>query len=387
MADIDQIIKLSNHLRDEGMAVSIRTSQTAYDTCELLSNMNRNTLKEALRAVYVKNKYDIPKFNKAFDKIFQSNYKKDLEKKSSSKRIPQNNFKHSNKMRIIKKKNTKTSVNQKFKNKREMEEYMGTPPLYDSEDLERDGELLNKDLTKINEFDPRMLELCQELGRRIANKRSKRKSQAKTNKIDIRKTIRQNLKYGGTTLDLVKSRPRLHKNQHLFLDDISGSCEWISTWFFMLMYSCQTSFKNSRTFEFDNKTIETTEALKSKYLYEAFVNVRDMRIKKAMVHGTSNMYTAFKSFLRQADISNKTYIIILSDCRDWAGPKDDGVQRSVELIREMSHRAKKVIILNPEDRKKWDIVDSCVSLYREAGAKVYEVNNLNQLADFIMNIH
>ena len=115
MADIDQIIKLSNHLRDEGMAVSIRTSQTAYDTCELLSNMNRNTLKEALRAVYVKNKYDIPKFNKAFDKIFQSNYKKDLEKKSSSKRIPQNNFKHSNKMRIIKKKNTKTSVNQKFK--------------------------------------------------------------------------------------------------------------------------------------------------------------------------------------------------------------------------------------------------------------------------------
>lgn len=110
-------------------------------------------------------------------------------------------------------------------------------------------------------------------------------------------------------------------------------------------------------------------------------------VLKAMVHGTSNMYTAFKSFLRQADISNKTYIIILSDCRDWAGPKDDGVQRSVELIREMSHRAKKVIILNPEDRKKWDIVDSCVSLYREAGAKVYEVNNLNQLADFIMNIH
>lgn len=107
MADINQIIKLSNHLRDEGMAVSIRTSQTAYDTCELLSNMNRNTLKEALRAVYVKNKYDIPKFNKAFDKIFQSNYKKDLEKKSSSKRIPQNNFKHSNKMRIIKRKTLK----------------------------------------------------------------------------------------------------------------------------------------------------------------------------------------------------------------------------------------------------------------------------------------
>ena len=38
------------------------------------------------------------------------------------------------------------------------------------ENLEREGELLNKDLTKLNKFDPRMLELCQQLGRRIANK-------------------------------------------------------------------------------------------------------------------------------------------------------------------------------------------------------------------------
>ncbi len=387
MIDVNQIVELSNYLRDEGVAVSIRTTQTAYDTCELLSNENRNTLKEALRSVYVKNKYDIPKFNKAFEEIFRPAFEVALENEASSKRVARNNFQHSNKMRIIKKKDVKASVKQKFKNIREMEEYMGTPPLYDSEDLERDGELLNKDLTKINQFDPRMLELCQELGRRIANKRSRRKAQSKTNKIDIRKTIRQNLKYGGTTIDLVKARPRPHKNQHLFLDDISGSCEWISSWFFMLMYSCQTSFKNSRTFEFDNKTIETTEALKSKYLYEAFVNVRDMRIKKSMIHGTSNMYTAFKSFMRQADITNKTYIIILSDCRDWAGPKDDGIQRSVELIRQMSSMAKKVIILNPEDRKKWDIVDSCVSLYREAGAQVYEVNTLNQLADFVMNMH
>ena len=49
--------------------------------------------------------------------------------------------------------------------------------------------------------------------------------------------------------------------------------------------------------------------------------------------------------------------------------------------------SKKVIILNPEDRNKWDIADSCVSLYEDAGAKVYEVNTLNQLADFVMDMH
>ncbi|OWT32987.1 hypothetical protein BGI41_04765 [Methanobrevibacter sp. 87.7] len=390
MVDINQIINLSNDLRNDGVNVSVRTTQTAYDACSLLDGSDRDVLKNALKSVYVKNKYDIPKFNKAFEKVFTLKPINEEVEKVNPNKIAKNNFNHSNKMRIKKlPKNSKSKKkdNNNFKNK-SLEELMGAPPLIEHEEnLEKDSELLNKDLTKLNNFDPRMLELCQELGRRIANKRSRRKNKAHTNKIDIRKTIRTNLKYGGTTLDLIKAKPRNRRNQHLFLDDISGSCEWISSWFFMLMYSCQSAFKDSRTFEFDNKTIETTDALKSKYLLESFVEVRDMRIKNAMVHGTSNMYTAFKSFMKQAKISNKTYVIILSDCRDWAGPKVNGVPASVDLVRKMAHDAKKVIILNPEDRYKWDVVDSCVSLYRDAGASVYEVNTLNQLADFVANMN
>ena len=259
----------------------------------------------------------------------------------------------------------------------------GQPLLDEVKQLERDGELLNKDLTKLNRFDPRMLEICQRLGKRIANKRSRRKIKSSSHKIDMRRTMRANLKYGGVPMELVKAKPRPHKNEHLFLNDISGSCEWISSWFFMLMFSAQTAFKRSRTFEFDNKVIETTKALKEEYLIDSFVKVRDLRVKNMMVHGTSDMYSAFKQFQEKANISNKSYIIILSDCRDWAGPKVHGKPASVELIEEMARDAKKLIILNPEERKKWDIVDSCVSLYEEAGAQVFEVNTLNQLAHFV----
>jgi len=59
-------------------------------------------------------------------------------------------------------------------------------------------------------------------------------------------------------------RKKPHRKEHLFLNDISGSCEWISSWFFMLMFACQSAFKDSRMFEFDNKTIETTDLLKRK---------------------------------------------------------------------------------------------------------------------------
>ena len=380
---IKKIVELSNQLRSEGLPVSIRSTQSAVEVYNTLGETNRTLLKNALMAIYVKDRYDIPKFNKIFEEIFKKEVPKpEIDEVQRSKaylgRGPQ-----SNKYVIKKQSNMASKIRKEKIDNEQLKMLSGQPLLEEAKRLERDGELMNKDLTKLNRFDPRMLEICQRLGKRIANKRSRRKVQTSSNKIDMRRTIRANLKYGGVPMELVKAKPRPHKNEHLFLNDISGSCEWISSWFFMLMFSAQTAFKRSRTFEFDNKVIETTKALKEEYLIDAFVKVKDMRIKNMMVHGTSDMYSAFKGFQDAANISNKSYVIILSDCRDWAGPKVNGIPASVEIVEEMVRDSKKVVILNPEDRKKWDIVDSCVSLYEEAGAHVFEVNTLNQLAHFV----
>ena len=381
---ISKIARLSADLRGEGLPVSIRSTQAATEIYHNLGDGDRDLLKTALLAIYVKDRYDIPKFLKVFDEVFK---KPEPEKKSMEELNKGNAYRgkgpKSNKY-IIKKQNT---IGQKIRkekiNNEKLKMLSGQPLLEEAKMLERDGELMNKDLTKLNRFDPRMLEICQRLGKRIANKRSRRKIEANSHKIDMRRTMRANLKYGGVPMELVKAKPRPHKNEHLFLNDISGSCEWISSWFFMLMFSAQTAFKRSRTFEFDNKVIETTKALKEEYLIDSFVKVKDMRVKNMMVHGTSDMYSAFKQFQEKANINNKSYVIILSDCRDWAGPKVNGIPASVELVEEMARDSKKLIILNPEDRNKWDIVDSCVSLYQDAGAKVFEVNTLNQLAQFV----
>ena len=381
---ISKIARLSADLRGEGLPVSIRSTQAATEIYHNLGDGDRDLLKTALLAIYVKDRYDIPKFLKVFDEVFK---KPEPEKNSMEELNKGNAYRgkgpKSNKY-IIKKQNTMGQKIRKEKiNNEKLKMLSGQPLLEEAKMLERDGELMNKDLTKLNRFDPRMLEICQRLGKRIANKRSRRKVEANSHKIDMRRTMRANLKYGGVPMELVKAKPRPHKNEHLFLNDISGSCEWISSWFFMLMFSAQTAFKRSRTFEFDNKVIETTRALKEEYLIDSFVKVKDMRVKNMTVHGTSDMYSAFKQFQEKANINNKSYVIILSDCRDWAGPKVNGIPASVELVEEMVRDSKKLIILNPEDRNKWDIVDSCVSLYQDAGAKVFEVNTLNQLAQFV----
>ncbi len=381
---IKKIANLSADLRKEGLPVSIRSTQAATEIYQNLGADDKNLLKTALMAIYVKDRYDIPKFLKIFEKVFAAPEPEEKKGENPNKgKAYQGTGPKSNKY-IIKKQNTMGRKIQKEKiNNEKLKMLSGQPLLEEAKKLERDGELMNKDLTKLNRFDPRMLEICQRLGKRIANKRSRRKVESNSNKIDMRRTMRANLKYGGVPIELIKAKPRPHKNEHLFLNDISGSCEWISSWFFMLMFSAQTAFKRSRTFEFDNKVIETTKALKEEYLIDSFVKVKDMRVKNMMVHGTSDMYSAFKKFQEMANINNKSYVIILSDCRDWAGPKVNGIPASVELVEEMVRDSKKVIILNPEDRNKWDIVDSCVSLYKDAGAQVFEVNTLNQLAQFV----
>ena len=381
---ISKIANLSAQLREKGLPVSIRSTQAATEIYMNFGEEDRNLLKTALMAIYVKDRYDIPKFMKVFDEIFAvEKLKKEMPDDLNKSNAYRGKGPKSNKYIIKKQQSMGKRIRQEKINNEQLKMLSGQPLLDEVKQLERDGELMNRDLTKLNRFDPRMLEICQRLGKRIANKRSRRKAKSSSHKIDIRKTIRANLKYGGVPIELVKAKPRPHKNEHLFLNDISGSCEWISSWFFMLMFSAQTAFKKSRTFEFDNKVIETTDALKEEYLIDAFVRVKDQRIKNMMVHGTSDMYSAFKQFIDVSKINNKSYVIILSDCRDWAGPKVNGIPASVELVEQMVRESKKVIILNPEDKNKWDVVDSCVSLYKDAGAQVFEVNTLNQLAHFV----
>mgnify|MGYP003291335164 CR=1 FL=1 len=68
---INKIAKLSADLRKEGLPVSIRSTFSASEVYLELGDMDRDLLRTALRAIYVKDKYDIPKFNKIFEEIFK----------------------------------------------------------------------------------------------------------------------------------------------------------------------------------------------------------------------------------------------------------------------------------------------------------------------------
>src|SRR5690606_11690148 len=93
----------------------------------------------------------------------------------------------------------------------------------DNPEMENSG-LLKSNLNTLNSLQPELIDLCQKLGRKIATKRVRRYKQSKKQKPDIRRTIRKNLKHGGALLELVKSKPKIKKQNHYFLSDISVSC-------------------------------------------------------------------------------------------------------------------------------------------------------------------
>ncbi len=398
------IIKFSGILRNNGIPVSIRSTKTACETISLIKD-NDVDLREALACIYLKNQSQRNVFDKMYDSFFEGNG----ELTNPNEERTSTFARHTRFSKI-----TNKSLNPKIKYKimDYQAEYLKDSLTDDlkmdyientlggsSDNSNKDGnsELLKSDLMAVNSLQPELIDLCQKLGRKIATKRSRRYKQSKKQKPDIRRTIRKNMVHGGTLFELVKSKPKIKKQNHYFLSDVSVSCDWMSIWFFCMIYAAQNSFNKARAFEFDNKTAEISSALQELSVIDAFIKVLEIRQENSMIHGKSNMYLAFERFLSHANLNNKSYVMILSDCRDWAGPKCHNVSpdlikkygnkpASSDLIKEMVRKSKRVLILNPESKNKWDVADSCVSYYEESGAECFEVRNLEQLADLISEI-
>jgi len=381
---ITNIVKFSGQLRENGIPASIRSTELACKATPLIEK-NKGNLKEALAAIYLKDQRHREKFNKTFDDFFiKKEIKEDKKEKSaygkkspflktynvsvSSKRVVNKDFgKDGQKYTISYIKNSLDSFDT------------------DGEEL-GDSKLLKEDIKTINTMQVELIDLCNKLGQKIATQRSKRNKIAKKQKPDIRRSIRKNLKHGGTLLELMKSKPKIKKQNHYFLSDVSVSCDWISIWFFCTLYAAQNSFSRAKAFEFTNKSVEITPALYEPDLIEAFIKVMKIRHQNSMIGGKSNMFTAFTNFEKLANLNNKSYVLILSDCRDWAGPKEKRIPKSAEIIENIVKKSKRVLILNPEEKKKWNVADSCVSHYENAGAEIFEVRNLEQLADLIIDL-
>lgn len=377
----ERIVALSNQLREEGVPVSVRSTKTACDVWELMKSSTKiEDIQNALKSVYIKDTHDEKKFDTIFEELFTE---------------PDD---------IIKHKTKETSDNPFNDPAIEQEDIMGMPdsqltdlpieqiipPEFDAENLQKnkihEKDLLKTDITHLNTFDERIVDLCRKLGQKIANSRTRRKRLLKSNNINMPRTIRKNLKNGGKLIDIEYHKPKINKTKHIFLNDVSGSCDWISNWFFSIIYACQKSFDKITCYEFDSKIIETTDALQTESYEVSYEAVTLKKLQRGMIHGQSDMTNSFKEFISKAHLNHRTTVIILTDCRDWQGKREEGILESATILKEIVTKSSKVLIFNPEPKSKWNTPTSCVKDYQKVGAEVYEIKDLNNLAKLITKL-
>lgn len=368
----EKILTLSYFLRREGMDVSIRSSITATLIWnKYKSELTLNELKNALRSVYVKNKEDLPKYERAFNNVFIFNrdtkhkkadhvpldiHENDKYTKTASENGPREDT------------TRETILRRRLENKKLI-----------------DNTILTDEVNTLNTIDYRVYDLCHKFSKKIANQRTLRKKMEYSHKINIPKTIRKNLKNGGHLINLIHSKPPKHKSKHIFLCDISGSCEWATTWFFAVMCGCHESFDDLTIFDFDHRIVDVTEILKMEFKNSFQINVahQSMGLRP---RGHSNMTKAFTQFLKKNKLNHQTDVIILTDCRDWNGRRIDGLLESATILRKIVVRSRNVYIFNPENKIRWNTPTSCVKDYEEVGARVFQTNTIEEFAKVIREI-
>ncbi len=243
---------------------------------------------------------------------------------------------------------------------------------------DREEYLLTKHIYQITPEEIReMRELIRRFGQKLKNRISLRKKRVKHGGIDIKRTLRTSLQYGGVPFRLFRKDRKIDRPQLVVLCDISGSVNQYSRFMLLLTYTLQGLFSKVRTFAFISNMVEITPL---------FMEMDPERALNSIFEDTSFTYgwgsnygRCFDQFMKNYSdsLTRKTTVLILGDGRN--NYQDPGMH----AFTRMKERARNVLWLNPDRSHLWNWADSIAYLYRDHCDEMREVNNFLDLSEFI----
>src|SRR5207244_8910095 len=100
---------------------------------------------------------------------------------------------------------------------------------------------------------------------KIATQISRRKKRARRgNVVDLRWTMRNNMKFGGEIIELVNRKRRIKKTKVVLLCDVSGSMDCYSRFLIQFMYWLQNELWGVETFVFSTSLSRITHLIRTK---------------------------------------------------------------------------------------------------------------------------
>jgi uncharacterized protein len=178
---------------------------------------------------------------------------------------------------------------------------------------------------------------------KIATQISRRKKRArKGNVVDLRWSLRNNMKYGGEIIDLVNRKRRIKKTKVVLLCDVSGSMDCYSRFLIQFMYGLQNELWGVETFVFSTSLSRITHLIRTKDITNALEKISGSILGWS---GGTNIGRSLHTFNRNfapSMVTHRTVVVIISD--GWDRGDVSLLEREMQ---DLKRRCKKIIWLNP----------------------------------------
>lgn len=240
-----------------------------------------------------------------------------------------------------------------------------------------DGRALREEMlrkVKLSNVDQRNFKLISTVVARMAKKlialHSRRRRVTKRGQLHIPRTLRHNMSYDGAIFDLRWKSTKVDRPKVFAICDVSGSVASYARFMLMFLYSLDAVMPKVRSFAFSSELAEVTALFEQENL-ETALN----RTLAEHGGGSTDYGQAFVDFKRLAldDVDNRSTVIILGDGRNNYG------DARAELLKEVYERAKRVLWLNPESPRSWNLGDAEMRKYGAYCHQVAECNSLMHL--------
>ncbi len=212
-------------------------------------------------------------------------------------------------------------------------------PGYSAEEL-----LRTKDFSafRADELDE-IIRLTTKLARRMATRLSRRHKQARRGEIiDLRRSMRRNIKYGGDPLELARKRRKIQKTKLVLLCDVSGSMDVYSRFLLQFIYAVQHTFANVESFVFSTQLTRVTDYFEQEDITDALRTIQREVLDWSGGTRIGQSLKTFNDLYARSMVDQHTVVLILSDGWDTGD-----AQLLDEQMDELSRRAAMVIWLNP----------------------------------------
>ncbi len=324
------IVLLCRFLRNKGFPVSPTEETDALKGISFLPIHSEIYFREALKAVLSKSEFHWNYFDEYYHE-----FKEQLKKATDAK------------VKELPEKKPQPEKKTKGVQFEALKDWLNLNPTDEEKEIATFSDLdvlTKKDFLDLSEDEMRlMMRLLQKMARKLAHRKSRlRKKSKRHHQLDLKQTIRQNMRTAGEIQQLIFSEKKDQKLKLVLLCDVSRSMDLYSRFFIHLIYAFQNAYDKIETLVFSTALHKVSEILDNNEFDKAF-----QIISERVPHwsGGTTIGSCLKDFVQEYGhgmLDKKTIVLILSDGWDTGEP-----ELLKEAMKTIYKKSKKVIWLNP----------------------------------------